>query len=193
MRIISGKYRGKVIETLSKSKLLRPTTAKTRESIFNIIKHNFFDSDEKLFLTGCNILDLFCGSGAMSLEAFSHGAKTTFLVDNEQSHLNIAYKNVENIGEIDNSKFLCADCTKITNFIKNDDGFDLVFIDPPYYSNLTKPTLDNLIKNKFLKKGSIIVSETSKKEKIHAPKGFIEIKSRVYSISKITIFEFEGY
>lgn len=186
MIIISGKYKGKTLKTLD-SKSLRPTTSRTKEAVFNIIRHNFFDITEKEFLKGYNILDLFCGSGAMSAEAFSHGADTSLLLDIDKLHLDLAKKNIQNIGETQNSKFLCADCTDIRSLVRNDEVFNLVFIDPPYQSDLINITLSNLAKSRLLKKEAIIVIEGHKKEDVVLPEEFKEVTTRTYGISKIII------
>ena len=79
MRIISGKYRGKKLIS-PKNDDIRPTTDKAKESLFNIIQSYIYDS---------KFLDLFSGSGAISLEAFSRGASDVTLVEKNKSSIDI--------------------------------------------------------------------------------------------------------
>lgn len=80
MQIISGIYKGKKIE-LSKGAAIRPTMAKVREAVFNIIIHSNLCKDIKEI----KFLDLFCGTGVMGIEALSRGAKHALFIDLDTS------------------------------------------------------------------------------------------------------------
>jgi 16S rRNA (guanine966-N2)-methyltransferase len=185
LRVISGKYRGRKIETVS-SKQLRPTTGMAREALFNILTHGRFAPDGEQFLDGCIVLDLFCGCGALSMEAISRGAKHATLMDIDQEHLDIAKKNFRSIGEIDNAAFIRGDSsTPPTARVP----CNLIFLDPPYGKNLVPIALKNIIAGKWLAEGAIIVIETAKGEDITLPEGLEEIDDRKYGNSRIRIVE----
>src|SRR5580700_58901 len=88
MRIISGKYRGRVLSA-PKSKLTRPSSSLVRGAVFNILQ----DSVE-----GAEFLDLFAGSGLVGLEALSRGAKHATFVEKENNALVALTKNVKSLG-----------------------------------------------------------------------------------------------
>ena len=155
MRIISGKYRGTKLFTLEGLNT-RPTLDRVKESLFNILN---FD------LQNAVVLDLFSGSGALGLEALSRGAKEAFLCDNSRAAVNIIRKNVQKLKLEAFTNIINKDFEKALQdlHIKN-KKFDIIFLDPPYDSNLGINSLkfisDN--KNKVLSKDGIIIYETDK-------------------------------
>ncbi|MBE5733435.1 MAG: 16S rRNA (guanine(966)-N(2))-methyltransferase RsmD [Clostridiales bacterium] len=124
MRIVGGKYRGISLTAFDGDKI-RPTSDKVRESFFNIIQFEIY---------GKSFLDLFCGTGAMGIEALSRGAKSVNFNDASKESLAILKKNLSKI-KVD------GDYT-ITNYnaqvyLKGaDKKFDFIYIDPPYKSEL---------------------------------------------------------
>ncbi len=183
MKVISGKYRGRRIETVS-SKKLRPTTGMAREALFNILSHGQFNDGENSLLDGCKVLDLYCGCGALSIEALSRGAEAAVLIDIDQDHLNIARKNLITLGEEANCSFIRGDsaCPPPSRFPCN-----LIFIDPPYGEGLVNKSLKNLISGNWLEEDAVIVIESGKKEKLKLPDGFEELENRTYGNSRIQI------
>lgn len=190
MRVIAGKYKGRSIETLKdKSTKLRPTTGKTREALFNILSHGQFAVGGKKILDGARILDLFCGSGALAIEALSRGATYAVLIDMENKHLDIARKNIKNIGEDQNTTFIRANSSMPPPAYV---PCNLIFIDPPYNQGLAQVTLENLVKGNWLAPNAIVVVETEKKEDITYPSGFEEMTDRNYGNSRIRILCWNG-
>lgn len=190
MRVISGKYKGRNIETLKdKSTSLRPTTGKTREALFNILSHGQFAIGGKKLLDGARVLDLFCGSGALAIEALSRGAAYAVFIDIENKHLDIARRNIKNIGEEQNAAFIRANSSTPP---PAHVPCNLIFIDPPYNQGLAQATLENLVKGNWLAPKAIVVVETAKKEDIHCPAGFEEMTDRNYGNSRIRILCWNG-
>lgn len=189
MRIIAGKFKGRRIETLD-SKNLRPTMAMAKEAVFNILSHGqFVNDDGKDALQDSVVLDLFCGCGALAIEALSRGAAHVTFVDIEQDHLEIARRNVRNLGELDKASFIRTDSATPPPARRQ---VDLVFLDPPYDSGLAKVALQNLVRAKWLKEGAIIVLETSRKDDTEIGKSFTEILLRSYGNAKIRILKFNN-
>ena len=91
MRIIGGKWRGRKLSEFSGAAYmpdLRPTMDKVKETLFNIITHGISFNIE-----GSRVLDLFCGTGALGLEALSRGADHVSFVDNKKNSLGVVNKN----------------------------------------------------------------------------------------------------
>jgi 16S rRNA (guanine966-N2)-methyltransferase len=123
MRIITGKLKGRTIP-VPKSGLLRPTSDRTKEGIFNII-------DARTYLDDCRILDLFAGSGNLGFEAISRGAASCLFVDREPQHTRHIEKLAEQFGVKDHVQTLALD---IETFLESaaHGSFDFIFADPPY-------------------------------------------------------------
>lgn len=190
MRVIAGKFKGRNIETLKDhSPTLRPTTGVAREALFNILSHGQFAEDGTNILHGARVLDLYCGSGALAIEAMSRGAGYAVFIDMEKKHLDIARKNIEKLGESENAAFIRADSS---NPPPAHVPCNLVFIDPPYNKGLAQITLENLMKGNWLTKDAILVIETAKREDVIVPEGFEELEDRTYGNSRMRIIRWNG-
>ena len=183
MRIISGKFKGRVLTKSDHLKALRPTTDKNRESLFNILFSAKSLKEIGFKLENSNVLDVCCGTGAVAFEALSRGAKTATLIDNNRQHLEIAKKNCEILGVENEVKIFCYDAK---NLPQNSETFDLIFIDPPYCDKALE-ILNQLLNKNFISKNSLIVIET-KLDKNHTPinlsKNFILLDERAYGKTK---------
>ncbi len=122
MRIIGGKYGSRQLNC-PKNLPARPTTDRTKESLFNIL-HNYMDFE------GIAVLDLFSGTGNISLECISRGADPVYSVDNHKGSIRFLQKVVKEwqIGPISHS--FCMDVKKFLQ--TTDQRFQLIFMDPPY-------------------------------------------------------------
>lgn len=178
MRIISGSRKGKKLKTLS-GITTRPTAERIKQGIFNILQ---FEISEKY------VLDLFAGSGQMGLECISRGAKRCIFVENDKDALKIVTDNVKACNFEGFSDIIKKDAV---DFLKNYRGepFSLVFLDPPYASDLGDKVLNILSERKLLTDDCIVVYEcdisTSPKEKY---KDFILDDLRIYTRTKIAFY-----
>ena len=102
MRIIAGKARGRQIEA-PEGRNTRPTLDRVRENLFNILQ---------MRIRGASVLDLFAGSGALSLEAISRGAEKAVLCDNDRSANRIQHRNAEALGFSGQTEILLSDWKK---------------------------------------------------------------------------------
>ena len=124
MRIVAGKYRGRTLLAFDGDKI-RPTSDKVRESLFNILQ---------LKVLNAKFLDLFCGTGAMGIEALSRGAEKVVFNDFSKESLTLLKKNLAKVKVEDDFDVVNYDAV---NLLKNTtEKFDIVFIDPPYKSEL---------------------------------------------------------
>jgi len=158
MRVVAGYARGHKLSCIE-DKNIRPTADRVKEAIFSTISHE---------ITGGAFLDLFSGSGAIGIEALSRGAKRVVFVESETSHVKIIEKNVEHV-----SKAIPDPAYKI---IQNDavgairalsalnEGFDIIFMDPPYKKELWHEVLVKIYETNLLNPGGIIIIEMAKEE-----------------------------
>ena len=123
MRIIAGRLRRRVLRA-PKGYLTRPTSDRTRESIFNLLT-------SRRDLDGARVLDLFAGTGALGLEAISRGAATAAFVEKQPHVLKFARLNADDLDVAAQCWFLRADAVAYLNRY-NGPPFDIVFADPPY-------------------------------------------------------------
>lgn len=124
MRIISGKYKGKRFDVPHTFKA-RPTTDFAKESLFNILQNNYVDFDEQPAA-----LDLFAGTGSISLEFVSRGCNRVVCIEKDFKHWQFLRKICGELGDAA-WKPLHGDVFK---FLKGQraDHFDIIFADPPY-------------------------------------------------------------
>ncbi len=158
MRIVAGKYGGRRLNT-PKNNAIRPTSDKVRQAMFNsLLSRNI--------VQGAIVLDAFCGSGALGIEALSQGAARCLFIDKNAPSLTLAKQNVETVGASQDAQFLLADSTKLKPRGDKYSKATLVFLDPPYDKNMINPTLDNLISGDWVEKDAFFVIETDKSEVI---------------------------
>ena len=123
MRIIAGSARGRRIEA-PEGRNTRPTLDRVRENLFNILQTRTASS---------TVLDLFAGSGALSLEALSRGASFAVMCDSDRNASRVERKNTETLGFTDRAELFCCDWRQaVRKLAERSLRFDLIFLDPPY-------------------------------------------------------------
>lgn len=123
MRIIAGQARGRTIEA-PKGRDTRPTLDRVRENLFNILQRKVWDA---------SVLDLFSGSGALSLEALSRGAASAVMVDHDRAANACQRQNAEKLGFSGKTRIFLMDWQQaVCQLTAAGERFDLVFLDPPY-------------------------------------------------------------
>jgi len=152
MRIIAGEYKGHSIQ-VPKSKLVRPTTDRVRETLFNLLNN-------KIDFEGINVLDIYAGSGSLGFESLSRGASQVHFVEKNF----VIYKNLEeNIKKLkveENSKIFKMEAVKFSQ-IKEHELYDLILADPPFFKDDIYKVVDNIIINKYLNNDGIMIIERS--------------------------------
>lgn len=163
MRIIAGSARGRKLVSLGRTTgkgAIRPTADRAREALFSILGS---------MVEGARVLDLFAGTGALALEALSRGACNAKLVDASQSALQIMSRNISLCGFDTQAKVLKMDLNRIFSLpqsIVPDNGFTLVFIDPPYKKKLGEKVLGQLVKADYLSPKATVILEDEAGEDI---------------------------
>lgn len=156
MIITSGIYRGIPISA-PKGDQTRPTLAKTRQAIFNMIR---------TYIEGTVVFDFFSGTGALGFEALSNGASKAYFVD--KLHGDIIDKNASKLKvEKKSYGFIKGDFKDAAETFKNMKiKAGLVFADPPYNKGYVKILLQSLLDNDILINDALVVVELHLKEKI---------------------------
>ncbi len=177
MRIITGSARGTKLLTLEGEEVTRPTTERVKEALFSMIQ---FD------LEGRRVLDLFAGSGQLGLEALSRGAASATFCDMSREACEIIKKNAQKTKLYERTRILNTDYKAVIRGCQGREKFDIVFLDPPYDSDLVEDALARLLRADILAEGAIVICE-SNREKPFAAKGFSERRFAKYSKSYITL------
>lgn len=152
MRIVGGEFGGRVLAA-PKSNAIRPTSERTRESLFNILAHSYPQT-----LPGRRVLDLFAGTGAVGLEALSRGARTALFVENSVAGRALLHANIETLGLTGRAKVFRRDAT-VLGAAGTIEPFDLVFADPPYGKGLGGRALRAAAAGGWLRQGALAVLE----------------------------------
>ncbi len=186
LRLIGGRR----LESSNNSDI-RPTTLMVREAIFNILKNRVEKS---------NWLDLFSGTGAISCEAYNHGAKKIVAIEKNKFNSKICLRNLCSLDNVDNRKndiqVICNDVliwtkpeTKRNIFANNDFDqikFDFIYLDPPYRANYHILVLNQIFNCNFIRKGTIVICEHSLDLNIQKNILWDVYDVRTYGQSKLT-------
>jgi RNA methyltransferase, RsmD family len=182
VKVIAGKYRGRVLKTL-KGDNTRPTTSKNKESLFNIIGPYF---------QGGIALDLFAGSGSLGIEAISRGINQCYFVDNSYKATTIIKENLFKL-EIFDGYVYKNDALNILDLFKQREiQFDLVFLDPPYKQELSIKSMKRLVDLDLLNSKAIVVIEEDKSvDLLKEYNQLILLKRVVYGICSLHIYQYQ--
>lgn len=178
MRIIAGTHRGRKLHTLPGGNT-RPMMDRMKEAIFQIIGP-YFDGEL--------VLDLFGGSGALSFEALSRGAKYAYICDVEKDAVHIIQKNGEMLNEKANLQIVHTSYEKMLQLVAN-QKFDIVFLDPPYHMPINNEIITHLLKNNMLLENAYIICHF-RKGKMKDVLELKVVKSKIYGDSEWCIYQF---
>lgn len=181
MKIIAGKFKGRIIRM---PKGIRPSSNKVREALFEILKNR---------IQGSVFLDLYCGSGAIGIEAFSRGAEDVTFVDKDFRCISVLKDNLSEAGILDSSSIYRKDAAKvIQDLSKSGKRFDIIFMDPPYYKDMAKNTLIALSDYDILAPNVLVIAELSKRDFLPDEIGrFKKIRVSQYGDTKLEFFGLE--
>jgi len=152
MRIISGYLKGRLI-SVPQSKLIRPTTDRVRETLFNIL-NNLID------FNGIEVLDLYSGSGSLGFECISRGAKSVLFVEQNLLIYNNLNENIESLEIEDKCSVVRSDAIVFTRK-KSYKRFDLILADPPFFKDDIYKVVENIKSNGYMHSESIMIIERS--------------------------------
>jgi 16S rRNA (guanine966-N2)-methyltransferase len=179
MRIVGGTLRGRPIAG-PKHEGVRPTSDRVREAVFNILTHGIVD----FTLEGAKVLDLFAGTGALGLEALSRGAGYCLFVEADAGARALIRQNIEAFGLTGVTRIFRRDATDLGPAGKQ-NGFTLVFLDPPYGKGLGERALGSATSGGWLADGAVIVLEERAGVVLALPRGFSEFDRRTYGDTQV--------
>lgn len=175
MRVITGIARGRKLLTLEGDDV-RPTTDMVKEAMFSIIQFE---------LEGARVLDLFCGSGQLGIEALSRGAAYATFVDTSRESQNITRQNLMSTGLHKNCKVAAMEAEAFLRSTKN--IYDIALLDPPYNKGLVSKVLPELVSK--MSDSGVIICETAKEEELPEMVGdFTVSKAYRYGRIKLTAY-----
>lgn len=151
MRVIAGSARRLLLET-PRGFDTRPTTDKTKETLFNCLMPYIYDA---------NFLDLFAGSGGIGIEALSRGANSCVFIEKSKEALACIEKNLNTTHFKDKSTVIRGDVLGALSTLHGYDSFDIIFMDPPFNKGLEEDVLHYLSKSSLINEDTIIVIESS--------------------------------
>ena len=172
MRIIAGKYRGRVLKEF-RGQDIRPTADRVKESVFQILSSRLF---------GARVLDLFCGSGALGIESLSRGAGEVVFNDISKESLKLLAANLKLVGERAQTVNLPYEsCLKTLS-----GKFSLIFCDPPYRMDWLAEILGLVKERGLLEADGLVIFEGEREET--PPEGWEIADERRYGRTRVYFF-----
>lgn len=176
MRIISGKYGGRIISP-PRNFRARPTTDLAREGLFNILSNHFYFDELK-------ILDLFAGTGSMGIEFASRGVEKVEMIEISFPHFKFIKEVIQTLGA-DNVHVIRADFFKIIHKLKGQ--YDIIFADPPYNMVNFEKVPELILSGGILKKEGWFILEHPSRYKFEMIDGFFD--NRKYGSVNFSFFQ----
>ena len=179
MRIIAGEFRGRRLAAVKGR--IRPTSDKVREAIFNILGPK---------VLGARVLDLYAGTGALTLEALSRGAAEAVLVEEHPAALSVLRQNLETLALHSRVRVLALPVSgALRKLAARGDRFSLIFLDPPYGQGLALKTLAALEASGLVRPEARIVAEHSRRETLPEQGGSLGLsQARLYGDTQVAFY-----
>jgi len=166
MRVIGGAAKGRRL-LAPKGQTVRPTADRVKESLFNILPRD---------LTGAKVLDLFAGTGNLSIEALSRGADRAVLIDASERSVAAIKENLRRLGFHGRGQVWTAPVARgLRSLARRDESFDYIFLDPPYDQALVGRTLEIIGKSNLLRDSGTLVVEHSARETVKPLYGSLQL------------------
>jgi 16S rRNA (guanine966-N2)-methyltransferase len=189
MRISSGTFKGRKIGSRKAFRgkagdELRPTSAKVREAIFDILRND---------ISGAVFLDLYAGTGTVALEALSRGAKKAYLVESNPVRYRALNETIDRLGLQEKASSFREEALRfLSRAAGSGIDFDIIFADPPYASGETDNILPSIDRHDILKAGGcLIVEHPSRKPPTFIPLTVKLVKSYRYGDTSLTLYRKE--
>ena len=183
LRVTGGTLNGRRISVPAGTQA-RYTSSKVRAAIFNMVGD----------VSDCEVLDLFAGSGSLSIEALSRGARRAVCVEKDRQMASLLRQNIENMGLERDCVVLNMDVIyAIPHLARQGRSFDLILMDPPYEMGYVSTAIELLTKHALWREGCTTVVEHSRREDLPALLEHIRVeRSRVYGDTKVSLIRSEA-
>lgn len=181
MRVIGGTAKGRRL-LVPKGRSVRPTAARVKESLFNILPRDF---------SGMKVLDLFSGTGNVSIEALSRGAASALLIDASARSARTTRENLDRLGFGESATLWVTPVARALRALaKRADTFDLIFLDPPYDQGLMGSSLKLIAQGHLLSAWGILVGEHSAREAVQPSyDSLVQYDQRRYGDTLLSFFK----
>ena len=185
MRIIAGAYKGRRLVT-PRGDVTRPTADQVRIALMDTLMP---------WLPAARVLDLFAGAGGVGLEALSRGAAHATFVERDARAVAALRENVAALGVVPAARVVRDDVARALVSLRRDrERFGLVFLDPPYDTDLTAATLGALGDGALLADGALVVAQHLTKRAPAAVAGVLRaFRTRRFGETTLTFFRAGGY
>jgi 16S rRNA (guanine966-N2)-methyltransferase len=182
MRIVAGSARGRALLG-PKGEGIRPTADRVRETVFNVLGQ---------WLEGVRVLDLYAGTGALSLEALSRGALGAVMVDTDREAVSLCRRNAEALGFAQVVEILCLPALRaVVQLGARGERFELVFADPPYAARAAKDVLESVERAGVLVPGGTVCLEHDRREEVPERAGALaRVDQRRFGDTAVSLFRF---
>ena len=181
MRVIGGNARGRRLK-VPQGQTMRPTAARVKEALFNILPHD---------LSGARVLDLFAGTGNLTIEALSRGAAAAILVDSSFESGKAIRENLRRLHLIDRTKVWIMPATRALRLLaRHGDTFDMIFLDPPYDRQWIDRTLQIIARERLLRASGMVIAEHSIREDVEPRYDSLALHDqRRYGSTRVSFFK----
>ncbi|MCF8010662.1 MAG: 16S rRNA (guanine(966)-N(2))-methyltransferase RsmD [Clostridiales bacterium] len=182
MRVISGSAKKTILKAPG-TNLVRPTSDRVKEGLFNILGS----------VADVEVLDLFAGSGAVGIEALSRGGKSCDFVEKSPKVAKVIKSNLDKTRLSNNAAVIIGDVKKkLYSFFKKDRSFDLIFMDPPYVQD-TYDILKLIAEKNLLKTTGVVVVESQKNKLMYNNVSILHgYRTAVYGNTMLTFYSLEN-
>ena len=171
MRVIGGSARGRQLAGFA-GREIRPTPDRVREALFSILY------SKRGPLTGCAVLDLFAGSGALGIEALSRGARHAWFVDRSRPAIDTIRQNLAKCGLNDRATVIMAELWGALPGLAGDGPFEVLFADPPYAAGHAPRLLQEVDRLGLLATDGLLCLETSPADPVPDQVGNLSLLDR---------------
>jgi 16S rRNA (guanine(966)-N(2))-methyltransferase RsmD len=183
MRVIGGSARGRRLK-VPKGQAVRPTSSRVKEALFNILPHD---------LSGLKVLDLFAGTGNVTIEALSRGAAEAILIDSSSESGKVIRENLRRLRAADRTKVWITPVLRAVRLLaRRGESFDLIFLDPPYEQRLVEATLKAIDTGELLRRSGVTIAEHSVREPVQTSYGDLALSDqRRYGSTLLSFYKRE--
>jgi 16S rRNA (guanine(966)-N(2))-methyltransferase RsmD len=184
MRITAGDHRGRHLKSPKRTRT-RPTSDLLRQAVFNLLGAR---------IQGARVLDLFAGTGAVSLEALSRGASLAVLVERDRQAVGSLRANLGALNLTPRARVVVGDALEaLARLEATGEVFDCIFLDPPYTGDLAARCIERLAPGAVLSENGVVVVQAFHKTPLPDRAGVLrQIRRRRYGESSLTLFAKEA-
>lgn len=186
VRIVGGEFRGRGLKA-PRSGDIRPTTDRTRESLFNILAHSYPEA-----LDGTRVLDCFAGTGAVGLEALSRGCRQALFVENSAEGRGLLRENIESLGLQGRARIFRRDATDLGP-VGTMEPFHLFFADPPYGKGLGEKAMDAAAGGGWLVDGALVILEERADIQPQLSSSFLPLETRAFGDTRMHFYRYRSH